>query len=288
MDTPVALRAPRIWSIGMYSGPSPLSLSPAAVNPVLKASDVTDVEAEFVADPFLLKREGLWYMYFEALLRESRRGVIAFASSQDGLRWKYEGIALDEPFHLSYAQVFPHGDSVYMLPETLDANAVRLYRATGFPDRFDPLCDLIAGRWADPTIFFENGLWWMFACSTPYEHRTLHLFYAEELLGPWQPHPLNPVVADDRRTARCGGRVRCVNGHLIRFAQDATPRYGKRLRAMEIHELGRTSYRETERPESPVLEPDAGWNSNGIHHMDAHRLDSGEWLACVDGDSILS
>jgi hypothetical protein len=273
----------------MYSGRSPLALSPATVNPVLRACDVTDAEAEFVADPFLLWREGLWYMYFEVLLRESRRGVIGFASSKDGLAWQYERIALDEPFHLSYAQVFDHGDSVYMLPETLDANAVRLYRATRFPDKFEPVCNLIGGQWADPTIFFDRGFWWMFACSTPYEHRTLHLFFAEELQGPWRAHPLNPVVADDRRTARCGGRVRRMDGRLIRFAQDAMPRYGRRLRAMEILELDRDCYREVERPESPVLEPpDAGWNSNGIHHMDAHQLQSGDWLACVDGDAILS
>ena len=91
----------------------------------------------------------------------------------------------------------------------------------------------------------------MFACSTPYEHRTLHLFYAEELMGPWRAHPFELVVADDRRTARCGGRVRRVDGHLIRFAQDATPRYGKRLRAMEILELDRASYREVEKARKP-------------------------------------
>jgi hypothetical protein len=286
MDTPGALKGPRIWSIGMYSGRSPFALSPATVNPVLRAGDVTDADAVFVADPFLLQREGVWYMYFEVLKREPRHGVIAFASSRDGLAWKYEGIVLDEPFHLSYAQVFSHGDSAYMLPETLDANAVRLYRATSFPDKFEPVCDPIEGRWADPTIFFDQGLWWMFACSTPYEHRTLHLFFAENLTGPWRAHPLNPVVEDDRRTARCGGRVRRVDGHLIRFAQDATPRYGSRLRAMEILELDRTSYREVERPESPILAPpDTGWNSNGMHHLDAHRLPNGDWLACVDGDT---
>ena len=58
---------------------------------------------------------------------------------------------------------------------------------------------------------------------------------------------------------------------------------------MEILELDRELYREVERPESPVLEPpETGWNSNGIHHMDAHQLNSGNWLACVDGDMILT
>jgi hypothetical protein len=272
----------------VYSGRSPLALLPATANPVLTASNVADAEAEFVADPFLLRRGGTWFMYFEVLLREFHRGVIGFASSGDGLTWKYEGIVLDEPFHLSYPQVFAHGDETYMVPETLGANAVKLYRASRFPDQFEPDCELIEGKWADPTIFFDHGLWWMFACSTPYEHRTLHLFCAEELRGPWRPHPGTPVVADDRRTGRCGGRVLRVDGRLIRLVQDATPRYGSRLRAMEILELNRTCYREMELPSSPILvPPDTGWNSNGMHHMDAHQLDNGDWLASVDGDTIL-
>ncbi|HWZ44530.1 MAG TPA: hypothetical protein VNW97_13730 [Candidatus Saccharimonadales bacterium] len=281
-------RRQRVWSIGIYSGPSPLALSPAAVNPVLNAGDVTDADALFVADPFLLLHRDIWYMYFEVLLRQSRRGVIGFATSGDGLRWKYERIALDGPFHLSYPQVFGWRDSIYMLPETLGANAVRLYRAAHFPGTFEPVCDLIEGQWADPTVFYDQGLWWMLACSTPYENRTLHLFSAEELQGPWIPHPRNPVVADDQRVARPGGRVRRVDGHLIRFAQDCVPRYGSRLRAIEILELTRASYREAERPESPVLLPsETGWNAVGMHHMDAHQLKSGGWLACVDGDRML-
>jgi hypothetical protein len=287
-DASGAQTGPRIWSIGVYSGRSPLALSPATANPVLTASDVADAGAESVADPFLLRRRGTWYMYFEVLLRESHRGVIGFASSRDGLTWKYERIVLDEPFHLSYPQVFSHGDEVYMVPETLGGNAVKLYRAARFPDQFEPVCDLIEGKWADPTIFFNHGLCWMFACSTPYEHRTLHLFCAEELRGPWRPHPGTPVVADDRRTGRCGGRVLRVDGRLVRLAQDATPRYGSCLRAMEILELNSTCYREMELPGSPILVPSGtGWNSNGMHHMDAHQLDSGDWLACVDGDTIL-
>jgi hypothetical protein len=278
----------RVWSIGIYTGRSPLALSPAAANPVLRGEDVTDVDAYYVADPFLIREQGTWHMFFEVLLRQSRRGVIGLATSQDGIAWRYQRIVLEEGFHLAYPQVFRSGDSIYLLPETLGANAVRLYRASIFPDRFEPVRDLIEGQWADPSIFFDGGLWWMLACSTPYENRTLHLFFAEELEGPWMAHPRNPVVADDKRTARPGGRVRRVDGRLIRLAQDCLPRYGSRLRAIEIVELDRTRYREVERAESPVLEPaQTGWNSVGMHHMDAHQLESGLWLASVDGDMMM-
>ena len=275
----------RVWSIGIYSGPSPRKLAPSANNPVITSRDVTDVDAKFVADPFMIRRNDTWHMYFEVLPKGSDRGVIGLAASRDGFDWDYQGVVLEEPFHLSYPCVFDWKGAVYMAAETLDANAVRLYEVNPFPHGFQPVCDLVQGAWADPTVFFHQGSWWMFACSTPFEHRTLHLFFADELRGPWLPHPRNPIVADNRSTARPAGKVVFHGGAPIRFAQDCLPRYGTQVRAFEITALSRQVYSEREFPDSPVLKPEArGWNSVGMHHVDAHQLDDGRWLACVDGD----
>jgi hypothetical protein len=281
-------RHSRVWSIGIYAGVSPLHLAPAAPNPVLEAKHIFDANAFYVADPFLLRADGLWHIFFEVLLRESKRGVIGLATSRDALAWNYQGIVLEESWHLSYPQVFAWRDNIYMLPETLHANAIRLYRATAFPKRFEPAADLWEGQWADPTFFQFNGRCWLLACSTPHENRTLHLFFADDLFGPWRAHPQNPIVADDRRRARPGGRVQIVGNRLIRFAQDCVTHYGALLRAYEITELSPDRYQERECAESPVLEPSgAGWNSNGMHHMDAHALPQDGWIACVDGDQIV-
>jgi hypothetical protein len=276
--------ARRVWSIGIYTGLSPFELAPIGSNPVLTAADVSETDASFVADPFMMRYKGVWHMYFEVLLRASNRGVIGMATSEDARSWCFKGIALEQPFHLSYPQVFEHSESIYMLPETLGAGAIRLYQATSFPNRFEPAGDLIEGAWADPTIFFYRGLWWLLACSTPYEHRTLHLFFAEQLLGPWQQHPRSPIVADDRHTARPGGRVLRIGRKMIRLAQDCVPRYGTRLLAIEMLELTRSQYDERICHNNPVLTPAGeGWNSVGMHHMDAHALSDGTWIACVDG-----
>jgi hypothetical protein len=282
------LRWHRVWSIGIYAGPSPFELAPLDANPVLSTADVSDADAYYVADPFMLRNEAGWHMYFEVLLRASRRGVIGLATSRDARQWSYRGIVLEQPFHLSYPQVFAWSGSIYMLPETGAAGAVRLYRATRFPDRFAPVGDLIEGVWADPTIFFERGLWWLLACSTPYENRTLHLFFAEHLLGPWHAHPQNPIVSDDRHIARPGGRVLRCGDKMIRLAQDCVPRYGTRLLAVEMLELTRSRYAERICSNNPLLAPaDVGWNSVGMHHMDAHALSDGTWIACVDGDTLV-
>lgn len=281
----------RVWSIAIYQGSSPLSLRPTANAPVLTAQHVTDGEAAFVADPFMLRYNNQWHMYFEVLLKESRKGVIAKAVSDNGLEWRYQRIILEEEFHLSYPLVFEHDGAFYMIPETLGAGAIRLYQAEHPEEPFHYVTDLIEGKWADSTVFYFNNRWWLFSCSTPYRNTTLELFYADDLLGPWQPHPQNPVVENNATIARPGGRICIMGNKIIRFAQDCELRYGNKVRACEIVELTPTFYTERVYP-APVCEgADAAtgnqWNAAGMHHVDAHQLPNQQWIACVDGDEYV-
>jgi hypothetical protein len=273
------------WSIAMYAGNSPLHLSaaPGVSNPVISAADVTDVPARFVADPFMVKVDGLWHMFFEVLNNASNKGDIGRATSKDGLAWKYERIVLQESFHLSYPYVFQWKDDFYMIPETLGGEAVRLYRAARFPDEWVLVKDLVPGKHADPSIFYHDKKWWLFTCPTPHQHDTLNLYSADSPDGNWIKHPSSPIISGNKSIARPGGRVLDFDGRLLRFTQDCVPTYGKQVRAFEITELTATIYKEHEVAESPVLVPDgSAWNASGMHHVDPHRVD-GKWLACVDG-----
>jgi len=271
-----------MWSIGMYTGDSPYNLSSSAQisNPVLTAASVTDIPAAFVADPFMLQG----HLFFEVMRSDLPVGEIGLASMTNGVEWTYRQIVLREEFHLSYPYVFEWQNSFYMIPETLGANAVRLYQADEFPLRWSFKAKLIEGQCADPSIVRFHDLWWLFVCATPYEHDTLRLYFAEDLDGPWREHPQSPIVHGDLRRARPAGRVVNKDNHLIRFAQDCAPRYGSRVRAFDILELTTTSYAEVENPASPVLQPNGtGWNACGMHHLDAQQQSDGAWLACVDG-----
>ncbi|MDT7540196.1 MAG: hypothetical protein QOE33_100 [Acidobacteriota bacterium] len=280
-----------MWSIGIYTGESPFSLGACdgARNPVLTRESVSDVPAAFVADPFMLWVGAVWYMFFEVLNRQTNKGEIGLATSSDGLHWTYKQIILAEPFHLSYPYVFEWGGEYYMTPETLGAGAVRLYKAEDFPARWSHVGTLIEASCADPSVFRFDGKWWMFACSTPYQHDTLRLYFAEELTGEWVEHAAGPIVEGDKRKARPGGRVLVSGDRVIRFAQDCVPAYGTQLRAFEIYELTADSYAEKEHPGSPVLQPSAGgggWNAQGMHHVDPHQTSDGSWIACVDGFGV--
>ncbi len=276
-------RGPQRWALGLYAGPSPLALTAVAgVNPVLTRRDITGMEAEFLADPFLLRRDETWYLYFEVMPTVSGKGEIGLATSADGRSFAYQGIVLAEPFHLSYPLVFETEGEVYLLPETLGAGAARLYRATSAPGGFEPVANLVPGRLADSTVFFHAGRWWLFTCPAPERHDTLELYFADVLVGPWRRHPQSPLVVGDPRSARPAGRVVEYQGRLFRFAQECVPRYGSKVGAFEIVELGPERYREI--PAGPALAPTGtGWNGEGMHHLDAHRLADGSWLAVVDG-----
>lgn len=50
-------------AIGVLRGPSPFSLTDLGGNPALSAGD--DADAAFVADPFLIRGNGTWLMFFQ-------------------------------------------------------------------------------------------------------------------------------------------------------------------------------------------------------------------------------
>ncbi|HEX2272134.1 MAG TPA: hypothetical protein VHH35_21510 [Pyrinomonadaceae bacterium] len=275
-----------MWSIGIYTGHSPFHLQPPAdnTNPVLTCADVTDIPAEFVADPFMVQHAGRWHMFFEVMNSETGRGEIGLATSDDAFSWTYEQIVLNEAFHLSYPYVFEWRGEHYMIPETLGASAACLYKAEDFPRRWSMQRKLIDGPNADPSIVYFDDLWWLFVCATPYGHDVLRLYFARELEGPWKEHPGSPIVRNDKCRARPAGRIIPVGQRIARFSQDCLPDYGTRVRAFEISELTRDRYVEVEHKRSPILSPSGNdWNAMGMHHVDAHQLAEDKWIACVDG-----
>lgn len=279
---------PEQWSIGIYTGESPLSLAPPKelTNPVLTRDDVTDVPAVFVADPFIIQRDGLWYMFFEVMNRETGKGEIGVAISADGTKWKYQQIVLSEPYHLSYPYVFEAMNDCYMIPESHMAGAVHLYRSTDFPIGWSLAATLLRGAYyADSSILRYHGKWWLFTDASPdAQHHTLRLFWAEELTGAWLEHPHSPIVAGNPHIARPAGRVSIINHAPIRYAQDCYPTYGSSVRAFEITELHTEGYQEKQIGADPILQASgSGWNAAGMHHIDPHPTDQGHWIACVDG-----
>lgn len=277
------------WAISIYAGGDLRRMRPHPAipqHPVLAAWQVDDVPARFIADPFLWRRGGQWQLFFEVWSDASDQGEIGLASSEDGLVWHYRQIVLDEPFHLSYPYVFEAGGEVYMLPETQEAGAIRLYRARDYPTHWELLAELFPGNFTDPSILHWQERWWLFAEE---DNRSLVLFQARDLLGPWTPHPQSPLMQGLGHLlgGRPGGRVVLYRGRPLRIGQVGAPVYGHGLKAFSITTLTPSAYREEALSASPILSASGhGWNAHGMHHMDALQLPDGGWIAAVDGKRL--
>jgi len=284
------------WSIGIYQGPSPFCLAPVESHyrPVLTRNEIFDVRVGGVADPFMIRIANAWYMFFEVMNLGTKKGEIGLATSEDGLRWDYKQIVLKEPFHLSYPYIFEWKGEIFMVPESQEAKSIRLYRANFFPFRWSFVTTLTSGKaYADPSLIRFREKWWLFASNRSKDlcrarAESLHLFMADDLIGPWQEHPSSPVVRRNAKIARPGGRIICFNDKLFRYAQDCAETYGRQVRAFEITEITPDLYVERMVSEEPIVKPSkGGWNELGMHHIDPHQLPDGSWLACVDGKRLV-
>ena len=282
----------QVFSIGIAQSPTiqldpehGLHIEPPA-SPSITHNLVTDFPAAFVADPFMLHKNGTWYLYFEALNELKWNGDIALATSSDLTHWQYEGRVLDEPFHCAYPYVFEADGQVYMIPDTPDAG-VRLYQADEFPKQWHYIKTLLPGPGlSDATLFQHDGEWWMFVARSKPQHKTcnyyeLLLYTSSDIHGEWKRHPSSPLLKSNSG-ARPGGRVFKHNNTFLRFGQDGKHAYGHRLLAAEVTALDASHYAES-LCQAPVLAPQmAQWCRDGMHHLDLHEHNQ-QLVACMDG-----
>lgn len=275
----------QVFSIGIYEGKDLFSLEGAknVMNPVLSAKDIHGVPAAFVADPFVIHTGPNWYLFFELYNKATRRGEIGLATSQDGLKWSYACTVLREPFHLSYPCVFEWDNHYYMIPESY-CNGVRLYKAKQFPRQWEFVGFIIDKKGlVDSSIFCFERKWWLFSAQS-HHPQLLCLFWADKPTGPWLEHQANLIATSNNNVFRPAGKVLQINGRPIRFVQDGIPEYGSSVRAFEITEISSTTYQERELRTEPILSGGShAWNAGGMHHIDAHLLPGGNWIAYVDG-----
>ncbi len=251
-------------------------------NPVLTGKDVDDIDAKFVADPFMFFKNEKYYMFFEVMNRKSNQGDIGYAESKDGKNWDYKKIIIDEKFHLSYPYVFEWDKNYYLIPESSEVFSVRLYKAISFPDKWEYIGDLLYGyQYVDPTIFRYKDKWWLYVSNA--DNSVLNLYYSENLLAGWQSHPMNPIVKRDKNISRPGGRVIVYNDKLYRYTQDCDPSYGNQVYAFEITELTENTYKEKIVSQTPIITKTGnGWNAAGMHNIDPYKVGN-KWLSVVDG-----
>jgi hypothetical protein len=232
------------WILLLRHGSEPLDPSVPELGP---NSALVARRDDQWADPCIVEGAGRRLLFAEEYAPRTDKAVIVCLELMPDGNAKRLGIVLDEPFHLSYPQVFTCAGQWYLTVESGAARRVSLYRASAFPFGWQRLTDLVSGYvCVDPTLHHHDGHWYLFVNVSESGGSTcdeLFLFVADELTGPFRPHPLNPIVTDVRR-ARPAGRLFNHGMRLIRPGQDCAASYGAAIVFNEVLELSPTRYRE--------------------------------------------
>jgi hypothetical protein len=199
---------------------------------------------KYYADPFPISRENNTFIYFEEYDYQTSKGFIS---------GKYLDSWSDSPcskviqasVHMSYPYILEYEGEIYCIPEASESKEVAIYKVIDFPFRMEKIGTLINNYTAiDSTVFLYNNRWWLMATDGALnEYDNLNIWFADDLLGPWIPHPLNPVKLDIC-SARPAGPPFIHKGQLYRPSQDCSGHYGKRIVINRIIRLTPTEFRE--------------------------------------------
>lgn len=200
----------------------------------------------FWADPMPLYWQDQHWILFEELPFAAPRGhLLAIQVKPDGSHGQPLPL-MKRDFHLSYPFVVKVGDALYMVPETSATRRIELHRCVEFPHKWELVTILVDRVNAvDATLHkHTDGRWWMWASVVEEgaeRGEELHLYYADQLQGPWLAHSANPVISDIR-CARPAGPIMVTETGLVRPAQNSADAYGHHVEWRQIEELTPQTY----------------------------------------------
>jgi hypothetical protein len=249
------------WGISLLSGKWDKSV-------LWRSTEIRPPRGRFWADPFLYSHDGRTFCFVEDYVYKTGRAHIT-ALEVTGTKVMELGVALKEPFHLSFPFLFQYQGGLYMCPEASASGQIRVYRCAEFPLKWELQTVIMEGVPAADTMLFERGgKWWMLTNldeSGAVDHCSeLYLFSSDSPLDAnWTPHPQNPIRID-----ACGGRNAglVVEGErLFRLAQrQGFDQYGQGLLVYEIKTLSESLF-----VEELVSEVKPGFRRGlrGTHHL---------------------
>lgn len=246
-------------------------------------NEIPDIESDwhvlespkdrYWADPFVVSDQKCHFFFVEEYLYYTLKGHISVVVVKDNKIQTVQRI-LEKPHHLSYPQIFRHDDAYFMMPESMQANVIELYRCVNFPFTWELETVLMKNvSSTDSTIHFHKGLWWLFTYEINSAGKNLNLYYANSLVtDSWIAHPLNPIDTDVA-TARPAGAIFEMKNQLFRPSQDCNPRYGYATNIQKIQQWDIENY-----SESTFQKIEPVWNDS----IATHTFNQSDQIVVID------
>ena len=228
------------------------------------------------ADPFLFVENDSLYIFYESQ-NTGEAGQISVKITNDLKNFTEITDLLKESYHLSYPFVFRQNSSIFMIPESEEANELILYKFSDFPTKIEKCKTLLKGDYVDSSTINHDGTWYLFTTSK----LGLEIYYTDNLeKSKLIAHPNNPVCTDSRYQRNGGGPL-IIENNLYRIAQDCSREYGSNINILKINTLSKTSYTEEIFIEN-YFERDLIINKKGGHHLSIANF-KGETIIALDG-----
>lgn len=235
-----------------------------------KGMEIKNPPNHFLADPFVITKNDKTICFVEDYCYKQKRALIAAIEIIDHETYKMLGTVIEEPYHMSFPYLFEYQDELYMVPETSEANSIRLYKCVEYPLKWEYQKDIMSDVKAVDSMFFEHEKkWWMLTNMSTKGNEDdasqLLAYYSDNPLSDeWIPHEQNPLIFDSN-IARNGGILDLGSPLPVRGRQkQGFNAYGVALTLAKITDLTPSSYSEEEIGQvSPNFFP----HISRCHHM---------------------
>lgn len=247
------------------ANPFDLSLQDVVHIENAKSHPLDPSQRQVVADPFLFVHNDELYLFYEECKRPGDKGVIKCIKTRDLKKWTKPQLALEEPFHLSYPNVFEIDGNIYMMPESCEDQSIRLYKAVDNDlTKWEHVHTLLKGEaYADSAIIKIENVYYLFTTFGENGRNKLYLYVSDSLFGKWEKHPMSPssgVVGQ-----RCAGSIIKWNNALYRPAQREDRYYGDGVDVYKIDSLTPTEFKESLHMEKMIPQETQYYNIGGHH-----------------------
>lgn len=144
------------WSVALCDSPWQRAV-------LWRAREIQPAHGTWIADPFIVDFAGRTLCFVEEFVLESQRGRIAVFQVDENVSTRL-GVAIEEDYHMSFPYIFENNGVLYMSPETLESEQIRLYRCLGDPLSWTLHAILVDNvRAVDPVVINTGESWLLLA-----------------------------------------------------------------------------------------------------------------------------
>jgi hypothetical protein len=184
-------------------------------------------DGDWYADPFFLNPDTI---IVEKFLTKYKKGILVCFDIES----KLEITLLEESFHLSHPFVYEENNKIFVIPESLGGNAVKLYELCN--NKLIFIKDLLVGRFVDTLLInTDKGCYLLTTSVDSRLNEEKRLYYSEDLVSSKFIEIFDFQPITDPRISRSAGYFKLEDNYILNYCQNPFPFYGRSITACKLY-----------------------------------------------------